>query len=138
MVLGLQHVFVISVGWIFAVVLVTAIGGTAAQAQAIIRASMVASGIATILQARVAGRVGSGYMCPFSCGPAYLSASILAGRTSRMAYCSKSLLPSSTNWTNLFQSTSCPSIGGCAVTIAHIIQFDFSGNRVDQDLLTVA
>src|ERR1700690_3562577 len=34
-------------------------------------------------------------------------------RTSRMAYCSKSPLPSSANWTNRFQSTSCPSIGGC-------------------------
>src|SRR6202035_4548189 len=32
-------------------------------------------------------------------------------RTSRMAYCSKSLLPSSANWTNRFQSTSYPSIG---------------------------
>src|ERR1700679_1597747 len=31
-------------------------------------------------------------------------------RTSRMAYCSKSLLPSSANWTNRFQSISCPSI----------------------------
>lgn len=81
LVLGIQHVFVISVGWIFVVVLVTAIGGTAAQAQAIIRVSMVASGIATILQARVRGRIGSGYLCPFSCGPAYLSASILAGKT---------------------------------------------------------
>src|ERR1700732_19670 len=36
-------------------------------------------------------------------------------RTSRTAYCAKSLLPSSANWTNRFQSTSCPSIGGCAV-----------------------
>lgn len=80
LVLGLQHVFVMSVGWIFVVVLVTAIGGTAAQAQGIIRVSMIASGIATILQARVNGRIGSGYMCPFSCGPAYLSASILAGK----------------------------------------------------------
>jgi xanthine permease XanP len=78
--LGFQHVFVISVGWIFVVVLVTAIGGTTAQAQGMIRVSMIASGIATILQARVSGRVGSGYMCPFSCGPAYLSASILAGK----------------------------------------------------------
>ncbi len=79
--LGLQHVFVISVGWIFVVVLVAAIGGTAAQAQAVIRVSMIASGIATILQARAGSRIGSGYMCPFSCGPAYLSASILAGKT---------------------------------------------------------
>src|SRR3984885_9821328 len=45
-------------------------------------------------------------------------------RTSRMAYCSQSLLPCSTNWTNRFQSISYPSIGsssdfikGCAVTI---------------------
>src|SRR5580698_2448837 len=43
-------------------------------------------------------------------------------RTSRMAYGSKSLLPRSTNWTNRFQSTSYPSIGGCAVAIPHIIQ----------------
>src|ERR1700723_1129462 len=31
-------------------------------------------------------------------------------RTSRMAYCSKSLLPSNANWTNRFQSISCPSL----------------------------
>src|SRR5208282_4060930 len=47
---------------------------------------------------------------------------------------SKSLLPSSANWTNRFQSTCCPSIRGCAVTIPHIVQFDLSGNRVNQDL----
>src|SRR5271154_1875653 len=35
-------------------------------------------------------------------------------RTSRMAYCSKSPLPNSANWTNRFQSISCPSIRGCA------------------------
>src|SRR5215469_2586917 len=41
-------------------------------------------------------------------------------RTSRMAYCSRSLLPCSTNWTNRFQSTSCPSFGGCTATIPRI------------------
>lgn len=81
LVLAVQHVFVISVGWIFIVVMVTAIGGTAEQAGAIMRVSMVASGLATILQARVRGPIGSGYLCPFSCGPAYLGASILAGKT---------------------------------------------------------
>src|SRR5271154_2704454 len=40
-------------------------------------------------------------------------------RTSRMAYCSQSLLPCSANWTNCFQSISCAPIGGCAVTIPH-------------------
>src|ERR1700691_5565833 len=67
LVLGLQHVFVMSVGWIFVVVLVAGIGGTPAQAQSIIRISMIASGIATILQARANSKIGSGYLCPFSC-----------------------------------------------------------------------
>ena len=80
LVLALQHVFVISVGWIFVVVMVNGFGGTQEQAQAIMRVSMVVSGVATILQART-GLIGSGYLCPFSCGPAYLGASILAGKT---------------------------------------------------------
>lgn len=80
-VLALQHVFVISVGWIFVVVMVNGFGGTAAQAQSVMRVSMLASGVATILQALSRGPVGSGYLCPFSCGPAYLGASILAGKT---------------------------------------------------------
>ena len=79
--LALQHVFVISVGWIFVVVMVNGFGGTAEQAQAIMRMSMLISGVSTILQARVRGPIGSGYLCPFSCGPAYLGASILAGKT---------------------------------------------------------
>lgn len=80
-ILALQHVFVISVGWIFVVVMTSGFGGTAEQAQSIIRVSMVVSGLATILQARIRGPIGSGYLCPFSCGPAYLGASILAGKT---------------------------------------------------------
>jgi xanthine permease XanP len=77
--LAVQHVFVMSVGWIFVVVMVTASGGTTAQTESVIRFSMIASGIATILQAR-SGLLGSGYLCPFSCGPAYLPAAILAGQ----------------------------------------------------------
>src|SRR6202041_1939089 len=80
-VLGLQHVFVMSVGWIFVVVVETSIGASALETQTLIRMSMIASGLATILQAQTKGPVGSGYLCPFSCGPAYISASILAGKT---------------------------------------------------------
>jgi xanthine permease XanP len=78
--LGLQHVSVISVGWIFVVVIVTGIGGTSEQAGSVIQISMIVSGIATILQARTKGPVGSGYLCPLSCGPAYIAASISAGK----------------------------------------------------------
>ncbi len=81
LVLAVQHVFVISVGWIFVVVLVTSVAGTPEESQSIIRMAMIASGVATILQARTKSLVGSGYLCPFSCGPSYLAASILAGKT---------------------------------------------------------
>ena len=54
-------------------------GGTSAQAADVIRMSMIASGVATILQARTRGPVGSGFLCPFSAGPAYISASVAAG-----------------------------------------------------------
>src|SRR3984893_198970 len=57
-------------------------------------------------------------------------------RTSRMTYCSRSLLPDSANSTNRFQSIPCPSIGGRAATMPHIVQFDFSANRVTQALAT--
>jgi len=77
--LGVQHVFVISVGWVFVIVIVTGMGGTPAQAEQVIQFSMLASGVATILQARSNSRLGSGYLCPISCGPAYISASIFAG-----------------------------------------------------------
>ena len=80
-VMGLQHVFVMSVGWIFVVVVATSIGASSLETATMIRISMIASGLATILQARTRGPVGSGYLCPFSCGPAYISASILAGKT---------------------------------------------------------
>jgi xanthine permease XanP len=61
--------------------MVSGFGGSAAQAQSVMRVSMLASGVATILQALSRGPVGSGYLCPFSCGPAYLGASIFAGKT---------------------------------------------------------
>jgi xanthine permease XanP len=78
--LGVQHIFVISVGWIFVVVIITGMGGTSEQAEHVIQVSMIVSGVATILQARANSIVGSGYLCPMSCGPAYIGASILAGK----------------------------------------------------------
>ena len=55
-----QHVFLLSVGWLYVVVIVNSIGGTEAQAESIIRISMIAGGLATIvLSSR--GELGSGY-----------------------------------------------------------------------------
>jgi xanthine permease XanP len=78
--LGLQHVFVMTSGWVLVVVIVTTIGGTPEEVANVLRMSMIASGIATILQSLPNSPVGSGYFCPISSGPAYVSASILAGK----------------------------------------------------------
>src|SRR5215469_12887690 len=77
--LALQHVLAMSVGWIYVIVAVDAMGGTGSAAQALLRMSMIASGVTTILQAR-AGFIGSGYLCPASCSLTYLAPTILAGR----------------------------------------------------------
>jgi NCS2 family nucleobase:cation symporter-2 len=78
--LGLQHVVVLTSGWVLVVVIVTTVGGTPEEVANVLRMSMIASGIATILQSLHNSPVGSGFLCPIGSGPAYVSASILAGR----------------------------------------------------------
>ena len=72
-----QHLFVISVGWIYVLLVVNSMGGTPADSQSLIRMSMIASGIATIVQAK--RRFGNGYLCPLTCSLTYLSPVVLAG-----------------------------------------------------------
>jgi len=74
---SLQHVFLLSVGWLYVVVIVNSIGGTGAQAESIIRISMIAGGLATILQS-TRGVLGSGYFCPLTSSLIFLPPSILA------------------------------------------------------------
>jgi xanthine permease XanP len=74
-----QHVLAMSVGWIYVILAIDAMGGTRADAQSLLRLSMIASGVTTILQAR-SGLIGSGYLCPASCSLTYLAPTILAGR----------------------------------------------------------
>jgi NCS2 family nucleobase:cation symporter-2 len=64
--LGLQHVFVMTAGWVVVVVIVTTIGGTQQEITNVLRMSMIASGIATILQSLPNSQMGSGYLCPIS------------------------------------------------------------------------
>src|SRR5262252_1029484 len=75
-----QHVFLLSVGWLYVVVIVNSIGGTEAQAASIIRISMIAGGLATILQS-TRGVLGSGYFCPLTSSLIFLPPSILAVQT---------------------------------------------------------
>jgi len=78
--ISLQHIFLMSLGWLYIVVIVNSFGGGKAEAESLIRMSMIAGGLATILQAnRVL--IGSGYFCPLSGSLTYLQPSILAART---------------------------------------------------------
>jgi xanthine permease XanP len=76
--LGLQHVFIITISLIFPVVIVRSIGGTPQQAEFMVSMSMLAAGVGTVLHALNRRGIGSGYLCPSVCGPSYLSASLLA------------------------------------------------------------
>ncbi len=78
--LGLQHVAIITISLIFPVVIVRAIGGSPEMAAFFVSMSMLAAGAGTILQALGREGIGSGYMCPSVCGPSYLSASLLAAQ----------------------------------------------------------
>jgi xanthine/uracil permease len=53
-----------SVGWLYVLLVVSAIGGTSAETQSLIRMSMIASGIATIVQSKRG--FGNGYLCPLT------------------------------------------------------------------------
>ena len=78
MLLGLQHVFVMSSTLALPVVLVQNIGGTMGEITSVVCLSMIAAGLGTILQALRRGPVGSGYLCPNLCGPSYLAVSMQA------------------------------------------------------------
>lgn len=74
---AVQHIFLMSVGWLYIVLIMNSAGGTSAQTLNVIRMSMIASGISTILQAQRRG-LGSGYLCPLTTSLTFLPSSILA------------------------------------------------------------
>jgi xanthine permease XanP len=78
---GLQHVFIMTVYFIFPVIVIHAINGTNEQAATMVKMSMIAMGITTIFQVQRAGPFGSGYLAPSGNGPAYLSATLLAAKS---------------------------------------------------------
>ncbi|RJR41387.1 MAG: xanthine permease [Deltaproteobacteria bacterium] len=79
---SLQQIFIMmTLYFVYPVIIIHAIGGTDAQAATMIQMSMIGMGVATILQGLRRGPVGSGYLAPSGNGPAYLSASILAAKT---------------------------------------------------------
>jgi xanthine permease XanP len=83
--LAFQHISVMSIAFIIPVVIVDAVGAPPEQARDLISMAMLATGIGTILQGIHRGPVGSGYLCPLVNGPAFLSASLMAGKAGGLA-----------------------------------------------------
>lgn len=79
--LGLQHIFIVTSALVFPVVIIRTVGGSAADATFIVTMSMLAGGIGTVLQVMNRKGIGSGYLCPAVCGPSYIAASLLAVQT---------------------------------------------------------
>lgn len=75
--LAIQHIFLMSSGWIYISVIAAASGGTQSQTESVIQMSMLAGGIATILQS-MRRSWGSGYLCPLSASLTYLQPSVAA------------------------------------------------------------
>jgi NCS2 family nucleobase:cation symporter-2 len=83
--LGFQHIFILSIAFVFPVVIVSEIGGRPEDAQVLISMAMLATGLSTALQALNRGPIGSGYLCPLLNGPAFVPASLLAGKEGGLA-----------------------------------------------------
>jgi len=79
--LAVQHIFFLTAGLIVATMITREIGCPPEIVQNVVCMSMIAGGIATILQALNKGPVGSGYLCTEGIDPTFVSCSILAGLT---------------------------------------------------------
>lgn len=76
--LGMQHIFLMSSTLVLPVVLVSEIGGGFDQVRSVVALTMISCGLGTIFQSMRFGWVGSGYLCPNLCGPNFFAASMSA------------------------------------------------------------
>ncbi len=76
LIIGCQHIFLMSSTLVLPIVLITEIGGTFDEVRSVIALTMIACGIGTIVQALRWRFVGSGFLCPNLCGPNFFTASM--------------------------------------------------------------
>lgn len=76
--LGVQHIILMSSTLVLPIVLVSEVGGSFHQVRGVVALTMIACGLGTILQAvRIRG-FGSGFLCPNLCGPSFFGVSMSA------------------------------------------------------------
>ena len=78
LILGCQHIFLMSSTLVLPVVLVTEIGGSFDEVRSVVALTMIACGIGTIVQSLRCQFIGSGFVCPNLCGPNFFTASMEA------------------------------------------------------------
>lgn len=78
LIIGCQHIFLMSSTLVLPIVLITEIGGTFDEIRSVIALTMIACGIGTIVQALRWRFIGSGFLCPNLCGPNFFTASMEA------------------------------------------------------------
>ncbi len=78
LILGCQHIFLMSSTLVLPVVLVSEIGGTFEETRSVIALTMIACGIGTIVQVLRWRFLGSGFVCPNLCGPNFFLVSMEA------------------------------------------------------------
>jgi NCS2 family nucleobase:cation symporter-2 len=78
LILGCQHIFLMSSTLVLPIVLVTEIGGTFDEVRSVIALTMIACGVGTIVQSLRCRFIGSGFVCPNLCGPNFFTASLEA------------------------------------------------------------
>ncbi|MBM4272134.1 MAG: xanthine permease [Deltaproteobacteria bacterium] len=79
--LAVQHIFFLTAGLITVTVVMRDLGCAPDIIRNVVSMSMIAGGLATMIQALNRGPVGSGYLCTEGTDPSFLSVSILAGIT---------------------------------------------------------
>jgi len=78
LIMGIQHIFLMSSTLVLPIVLISTIGGTFEQIRSVVALTMIACGIGTMLQAVRWRILGSGFVCPNLCGPNFFLASMEA------------------------------------------------------------
>ncbi len=76
--MGVQHIFLMSSTLVLPVVLVSELGGGFDQVRAVVALTMISCGLGTIFQALRLRWIGSGYLCPNLCGPNFFTACMTA------------------------------------------------------------
>ncbi|MGA2735281.1 MAG: solute carrier family 23 protein [Syntrophobacteraceae bacterium] len=79
LILAVQHIFFLAGGLMIVTIIMHEVGSPPDLIQSIISMSMIAGGLASILQALGRGPIGSGYLCTEGIDPTFISSSILAG-----------------------------------------------------------